>query len=77
MKMKGSDMMLERHETLDGLTYAVKEIDDEITTHIPELKKRKCTPRVMQEIDALLDIRNDLTSILGELAFDDYERMMT
>jgi hypothetical protein len=70
-------MMLNIHETVDGISYAVNEIDDEIRTHIPELKRRKCTPRVMQEVDALLDTRNDLTSILGELMIDEYERLMT
>lgn len=70
-------MMFEQHETVDGITYAISEIDDEIRTHIPELKRRKCTPRVMEQVDALLDIRNDLSSILIELTFDDYERMMT
>lgn len=70
-------MMMEINESVDGITYAISEIDDEIRTHIPELKRRKCTPRVMAEVDALLDTRKDLTSILGELAFDEYERMMT
>jgi len=69
-------MMLETHESIDGITYAVQEIDQEITSHIPELKKRKTTTRVMAEVDALLDMRNDLTSVLGELVLDDYERMM-
>lgn len=63
-------MMLELHESVDGISYAVSEIDDEIRTHIPELLKRKCTPRVMQEVDMLLDTRNDLVSVLGGLAFD-------
>lgn len=70
-------MMFEHHETVDGITYAINEIDDEIRTHIPELKRRKTTPRVMAEVDALLDVRNDLSSILIELTFDDMERMMT
>lgn len=69
--------MLEPRETVDGITYAISEIDDEIRTHIPELKRRKCTPRVMAEVDNLLDMRNDLASVLIELTFDDYERMMT
>lgn len=70
-------MMFETGETLDGIQFAIQEIDAEITTHIPELKRRKCTPRVMQEVDALLDTRNDLSSVLIELTFDDMERMMT
>jgi hypothetical protein len=70
-------MMLEAHETLDGIQYAISEIDDEIRSHIPELKRRKCTPRVMAVVDSLLDNRNDLLSIYKELEFDDYERMMT
>jgi hypothetical protein len=69
--------MIEHEESIDGITYAIQEIDQEITTHIPYLKRHKCTPRVMSEVDQLLDIRNDLASILIELTFDDYERMMT
>jgi hypothetical protein len=70
-------MMMEINETVGGISYAIQEIDEELTGLIPNLKRRKCTPRVMEEADALLDMRNDLTSILGELAFDEYERMMT
>jgi len=70
-------MMMEINEAVDGITFAIQEIDDEIRTHIPELKRRKCTPRVMQEVDALLDIRNDLTATLGSIAINDLERMMT
>lgn len=76
-KTKDLEMMFELHESVDGITYAINEIDDEIRTHIPELKRRKCTPRVMSEVDELLDTRNDLASILIELTFDDMERMMT
>ena len=61
---------MELHESVDGITYAVQEIDDEIRTHIPELKRRACTPRVMAEVDMLLDTRNDLVNVLGELAFE-------
>jgi hypothetical protein len=70
--------MLNIHETVDGITYAVNEIDDEIRSHIPEIRRR-VNNRCMVElgIDELLDTRNDLTSILGELMIDEYERMMT
>jgi hypothetical protein len=64
-------MMFEHGETLDGITWAIKEIDDELTTHIPELKRRCCTPRVMAEVDELLDTRNDLTYVLGSLTLDE------
>lgn len=56
-------MMLDRQETMDGIAYAITEIDNELSTHIPDLKRRKCTPRVMAEADALLDQRNDLREI--------------
>jgi len=69
-------MMFEIGEAVDGIQYAVQEIDDEIRTFIPELKRRKCTPRVMQEVDALLDIRNDLTATLGDIAINEMERMI-
>ena len=70
-------MMYEITEAVDGMTYALWEVDEELKGLIPYLKRRKCTPRVMEEADALLDTRNYLTSILGELIMDDYERMMT
>lgn len=70
-------MMYEITEAVDGMTYALWEVDQELTSLIPELKRRKCTVRVMEEADRLLDTRNYLTSILGELIMDDYERMMT
>jgi hypothetical protein len=71
-------MMMELHESVDGITFAVQEIDDELRSHIPEIRRR-VNNRCMVElgIDELLDMRNDLTSILGELVMDDYERMMT
>ena len=69
-------MMIDYHELVDGIQYAIQEIDNEIRTHIPYLKRHCTTPRVMGEVDALLDTRNDLVSILGELAFDEYEEMM-
>ena len=71
-------MMMEINETVDGITYAIQEIDNEIRSHIPYIKRRTGN-RCMVEmgIDELLDTRNDLTSILGELAFDDYERMIS
>lgn len=69
-------MMYEITEAVDGMTYALYEVDQELTSLIPELKRRRCTVRVMEEADALLDTRNYLTSILGELIMDDYERMM-
>lgn len=71
-------MMLELHETVDGITYAMQEIDDEIRTHIPFLLRRvgnRCM--VESGVDDLLDTRNDLKSILGELVLDEYERTMT
>lgn len=63
-------MIYSNPEAIDGITYAVQEIDDELRTHIPDLKRRECTPRVMAEVDELLDTRNDLTYILGSLTVD-------
>ena len=70
-------VMYPKEEAVDGMEYAIWEVDQELTSLIPELKRRKCTPTVMEEADKLLDIRNYLTDIMGELAFDEYERMMT
>ena len=69
-------MMMEITEAVDGMEYAIWEVDQELTNLIPYLKRRKCTPRVMAEADALLDTRNYLIDIMGEIVLDDYERMM-
>ena len=62
-------MDLERTaEAVDGIQFAIQEIDEEIRTHIRELKRRNCTPRVMEEVDTLLDYRNELSEIIGELS---------
>lgn len=64
-------------ECMNGVEHAIAEIDDEIRSHIPELKRRACTPRVMAEVDNLLDHRNLLVEMLGELSMDYYEELMT
>jgi len=66
-------MMMEIHEAVDGIEFAVYEVDQELTSHIPEIKKRKCTPRVMEEVDSLLDTRNYLISIAAEIATEQVE----
>lgn len=69
-------MMMEIPEAVDGVEYAIWEIDQELISLIPELGRRACTPRVMEEADRLLDIRNYLLDIMNEIMMDDYERMM-
>lgn len=63
-------------EELNGMEYAIWEVDQELIRLIPELGRRACTPRVMQEADNLLDIRNYLVGIAAELTIDEYERLM-
>lgn len=71
-------MMMELPETVDGITYAIQELDDELRTLIPYLNRRVGNRCMIESgADELLNRRNDLKSILGELAFDEYERMMT
>lgn len=43
---------------MNGIQHSLAEIDQELIRHIPELRRRQCTPRVMAEVDALLDQRN-------------------
>lgn len=64
-------------EQIDGMEYAIWEVDQELTNLIPYLKRHKCTPRVMEEADKLLDTRNYLIGIASELMLDEYERLMT
>lgn len=55
--------MIERREAMDEVAHEITGVDAEIYCHIPELKRRKCTPRVMEEVDSLLDRRNELVEI--------------
>ena len=70
-------VMYPKEEAVDGMEYAIWEVDQELNSHIPYLKRHKCTPRVMEEVDRLLDIRNYLIDIMSEIAIDEYERMMS
>ena len=61
-------MMMEIHEAVDGMEYAIWEVDQELISLGPDLRRRRCTPRVMAEADALIDTRNFLISIAAEIA---------
>ena len=56
-------MMIDRREVMDNITHEITGLDAELYCHIPELARRKCTPRVMAEVDALLDRRNEFVEI--------------
>jgi len=70
-------MMIEQGETMDGITHSIQEIDMQIAEISPQLRRKMYRGQVWEQIDELLDTRNDLTSVLGELVLDDMERMMT
>jgi len=70
-------MMIEQGETMDGITHSIQEIDMQIAEISPQLRRKMYRGQVWEQIDELLDTRNDLKSILGELVLDDMERMMT
>lgn len=70
-------MMMEQGETVDGITHSIQEIDMAIAGLSPQLRRKMYRGQVWEQIDELLDTRNDLKSILGELALDEMERMMT
>ncbi len=77
MKTKGLEMMYSEAEAIDGIQYAIHEVDLELISLIPNFRRRACTPRVMEEADRLLDIRNYLGSIAAEINYDEMARMMT
>ena len=65
--------MMERAEAIDGMEYAIWEVDQELISLIPDLRRRACTARVMKEADALIDTRNFLFSIASEILIEQVE----
>ena len=61
----------EKGYKVNGLEFSLEEIDEELRSLIPDLRRRSCTPRVMAEVDSLLDQRNELTYLMGELAIEE------
>ena len=62
--------MIETHEAVDGMGYAIWEVDQELISLISDLKRRACTPRVMAEADNLLDQRNEIIAIASCFAIE-------
>lgn len=56
---------------MNGFEYSLMEIDEALRDLIPDLQRRKCTPRVMEEADALLDQRNELVYLMGMVAVEE------
>lgn len=56
---------------MNGFELSLYEIDGALRDLIPDLKRRQCTPRVMQEADALLDMRNELVFLIGSSAMEE------
>lgn len=56
-------MMIDKREVMDNIAHEIIGLDAELYCHIDELKRRKCTVRVMAEVDALLDRRNEFVEI--------------
>ena len=70
-------MMYETEEAVDEMEFAIQQVDLQLASLMPELGRRACTPRVMQEADNLLDTRNYLVSIMAEIVLDDYRELMS
>lgn len=69
-------MMIDKREAMDEITHNITGIDAELYCHIPELLRRKCTPRVMAEVDALLDQRNEFVEIGRTMLADSVEEFV-
>jgi hypothetical protein len=69
-------MMMEREETIDGMAFAIQEVDMELSALAPQMRRKIHREIIMGQINDLLDTRNELSGILGELAFNEYERLM-
>jgi len=61
---------------MDGITYSIQEIDQAIIEATPATQRKMYRGEAWTVVDGLLDQRNELTNILGELVIDHYEEMM-
>jgi len=57
-------------DTVDGFAQSIQEIDLDLSRLIPDLKRRACTSRVMEEADHLLDQRNEIIAIASCFAIE-------
>lgn len=68
---------MNERDCMNGVEHSIAEVDDEIRTLIPMTKRKMNRGEVWGQIDNLLDHRNLLVEMLGELTIDHYERLMT
>jgi hypothetical protein len=69
-------MMMEQTEAVDGINFSIQEIDMELCALVPQMNRKIHREVITGQIDDLLDKRNELSGILGQLAFNEYEGLM-
>lgn len=64
-------------DCMNGVEHSIAEVDERLRELAPQYSRNMYREVVRNEVDALLDQRNLLVSMLGELTIDHYEEMMT
>lgn len=64
-------------DCMNGVEHSIAEVDDELRRLSPLMKRKMYRGEVLNQIDELLDQRNLLVEMLGELTIEHYEEMMT
>lgn len=64
-------------DCMNGVEHSIAEIEQAIIEATPATKRKMYRGEAWAAIDELLDQRNLLVSMLGELTIDHYEEMMT
>lgn len=67
---------MNERDCMNGVEHSIAEIDQALIEATPATKRKMYRGEAWAAIDELLDQRNLLTQMLGELTIDHYERMM-
>lgn len=63
-------------DCMNGVEHSIAEIDQALIEAIPATRRNMYRGEAWKAIDELLDQRNLLVEMLGELTIDHYEEMM-
>jgi hypothetical protein len=67
---------MNEQDAVNGLQHSLIEIDMQLARYSPQMRRHMFMDVVMGEVNELLDQRNVITGMIGELALDDYKDLM-
>lgn len=68
---------MNNQDCMNGVQHSIAEVDERLRELSPHINREYHREIISNEVDELLDKRNLLVDMLGELSLDHYEEMMT